>query len=419
MEPESLAPAGGVQLPGLAESLATIAERFERQGVLGVLLVDAGLLGTVESEFGVEARRRSLAALSSTIVEVGRERLDIDDLVVRGEIGRNEVVVLLFREHRDARFYREELPGFEVALRHALERRGHRVFYPYVRRRAALSTGLSVALRNPKFSAESQLRRALEEARQDAELNERLSSRRRRRQLHEVVLGRRVTSVYEPIVDVHSRTVFGYEALARGPAGTELRSPGTLFSLAEQEDVVFELDCLCRASGLEGAVDLPSGTKLFLNIRPTTIHDPNFRADRLIKTLAQCKLSPSEVVFEISEQESIGSFEVFREIRDYYHGLGFQIALDDVGAGYAGLESLLELSPEFIKVDRAFVSGVDQDPARQDLLSALLTVAKRTGAQVIGEGLDTIEELATLGRLGIPFGQGWLFGHPTPLRASE
>jgi EAL domain-containing protein (putative c-di-GMP-specific phosphodiesterase class I) len=157
--------------------------------------------------------------------------------------------------------------------------------------------------------------------------------------------------------------------------------------------------------------------KLFLNVRPTTIHDPNFRAEALRRTLDQCQISPSDVVFEISEQESIGNFDIFREVRDYYRDLGFQIALDDTGAGYSSLEAVMELSPEFIKVDRAFVTGIDEDPVRQELLRAMQSVADQIGARIIGEGLNTLEELETLKRLGIEFGQGWLFGKPTPLRA--
>ena len=112
-----------------------------------------------------------------------------------------------------------------------------------------------------------------------------------------------------------------------------------------------------------------------------------------------------------------GYAEFRNRVRDYYRRLGFQIALDDTGAGYASLEAVMELSPDFIKVDRAFVHGIDQDPARQELLRALRSVADRIGARIIGEGLDTLEELSTLGGLGIPFGQGWLFGKPHPLRS--
>jgi EAL domain-containing protein (putative c-di-GMP-specific phosphodiesterase class I) len=258
----------------------------------------------------------------------------------------------------------------------------------------------------------------MEEARRNHQLDEETARRAARHELLETILDHRVYSVYEPIVEVASRTVFGYEALARGPEGTSLHSPMALFTAAEKFELVFELDCVCRESGLRGAVDFPSGTKLFLNIRPTTIHDPSFREDRLIQTLEKRKLTPQDVVFEISEQESIRSFGAFREMCDYYRRLGFQFALDDTGSGYAGLEELLEIEPDYIKIDRSMVSGVDQDPARQDVLSALLQLADKMGSQVIGEGLDTLEELEMLGRLGIRFGQGWLFGRPTPLRAS-
>ena len=152
-------------------------------------------------------------------------------------------------------------------------------------------------------------------------------------------------------------------------------------------------------------------------MRPSTIHDPNFRAEALERTLQRCELAPSDVVFEISEQESIANFDIFREVRDYYGKLGFQIALDDVGAGYASLEAVMEIRPEFIKVDRAFCAKIDEDPGRQHLLRALQSLADRIGARIIGEGLDTIEELETLGRIGIHFGQGWLFGKPHRLRS--
>jgi EAL domain-containing protein (putative c-di-GMP-specific phosphodiesterase class I) len=231
------------------------------------------------------------------------------------------------------------------------------------------------------------------------------------------VIERKIYSVYEPIVDVHTRTVFGYEALARGPHGTDLHSPMKLFTLAGEQDFIFQLDSLCRRSGLDGAKDLPGGAKLFLNVRPSTIHDPNFRAEALERTLANCELQPSDVVFEVSEQESIQNFEMFREVRDYYGNLGFQIALDDVGAGYASLEAVMELEPAFIKVDRAFCAKIDEDPGRQQLLAALQSLAERIGARIIGEGLDTLEELETLGKIGIEFGQGWLFGKPHPLRS--
>jgi EAL domain-containing protein (putative c-di-GMP-specific phosphodiesterase class I) len=349
---------------------------------------------------------------------VAAERLAECDMIVRGEAGLNEMMVVIFREHRDARFYRQEIPGFEQVVARKLEREGAKIFYPYLKNAPILEMGYAVVLRNPKLGTETQLRMVIDEARTDARLNTSLSQRKRRRRFHELLLDQRVHSVYEPIVEVDTHVVYAYEALARGPEGTDFHMPIAMFTEAERQGLVYELDCLCRASGLAGAIDFPSGSKLFLNVLPSAIHDPNFRADRLIRTLAECRLSPRDVVFEVSEQESIRDFEAFREMRDYYRKLGFSFALDDTGSGYAGLEALLEISPEYIKVDRTFITGIDEDPVRQDLLRALKAVSEKTGAKIIGEGLDTLEELAMLSELGIHFGQGWLFGHPHPLRAA-
>jgi len=419
------APAGGPGagepevVRGLGEAMPDVGRRFTEAGALGLVLVEAAALAEIERAYGPEAHARAMANLAALVRDTAQFRLEPQDVVILGESGRSEMLLLLFRPGSDAFFQREGLPELQRVLAQTLASQGHRVGHPYLRRQAALHAGASYRLANPTISAATQIRAAIEEARRDAELSERVAARERRHRFLSVLVAEQVTSVYEPIVEVASRTVFGYEALARGPVGTEFHSPMTLFERAAEEGLVFELDALCRRRGLEGALDLPRGTKLFLNFRPTTIHDPSFRADALRKTLDRCRLSPSDIVFEISEQESIDNYWLFREVRDYYANLGFQIALDDTGAGYASLEAVMELTPEYIKVDRAFVQGIDQDPSRQELLKALHAVANRIGSRIIAEGLDTLEELNTLGELGIPYGQGWLFGKATPLRAPE
>jgi len=406
-------------LPRLGEVLPAVVQRFSHQRLLGVVLVDAAPLSAIEGANGYAAYSAVMTKLGALVREVADEMLDGEQLVVGGASGRSEIAVLLFRSEGDGSFYRSELPVFVRSVGKALEQRGSRVAYPYVQHAPALGIGYAAVVRNSFLGADSQLRGAIDEAREDAALRARAGARRRRHTFMGIVLAGEVTSVYEPIVDVTTKTVYAYEALARGPEGTEYRSPDALFEAAEDEGLLFELDCLCRRSGLDGAQGLPSGTALFLNVLPTTIHDPNFKPDALIRTLERSRLQPSDVVFEISEKQSIASFDVFREIRDEYRSLGFRFALDDTGSGYASLQSVIELEPEFIKVDRALVTGLDIDPAKQSLLRALQGVASSFGARIIGEGLDTLEELEMLEELEIPFGQGWLFGKPTPLRAAS
>jgi len=420
-EPDDLLPFAALPktetaLPSIGDSLPEVVERFGSHGALGVLAIDASAFAEIERSFGGSARFGAMLSLREVVEQLIGDRLGISDLILAGETGRNEIMVLLFRDLTETDFSSRELPDLQGALSQGLKARGTGIGYPHLKTPPRLPIGISASLCNPTIGADTQIRGAMEQARSDAALNETIAARRRRWKLFKLVLEGRIRSVYEPIVDVATRTVFGYEALARGPEGSEFHSPAALFRSASEEDFLFQLDRLCRTSGLDGARDFPGGAKLFLNIRPTTIYDPNFRSDALRRTLDGCGLTPTDLVLEISEQESISNFDIFREIRDYYGNLGFQIAMDDVGSGYASLESVIELCPEYVKVDRAFVAGIDEDRNRQELLRALHTVSEKIGARIIGEGLDTLEELETLGRLGIPFGQGWLFGKPHPLR---
>ena len=403
-------------LPALGPVLAQILAAFEAKPLLGAVVVDASPIGRIEDSHGHAARASILQQLGALVSSVAKQVFGDEAIVVTGETGRLEVVVLTFREGRDGRFYRDDLPNLVRAIDHALEKRGHRLVYPYAKKAPVLGVGFAALVRNPFLGADTQIRAAIEDAREDAQLKRQTAVRAQRHAFMSVLLAGRVSSVYEPIVDVATKTVFGYEALARGPVGTELHTPAVLFEAAEEHRLVFELDCLCRQSGLDGAVGLPEGTHLFLNVRPTAIHDPHFRPDVVTRTLERSGLSPRSVVFEISERESIANFTAFREIRDEYKSLGFRFALDDTGAGYASLQAVIELQPDFVKVDRSFVAGVDTDRAKQTLVRALQSVADSIGAQIVGEGLDTLEELEMLGKLSIPFGQGWLFGKPTPLR---
>ena len=189
----------------------------------------------------------------------------------------------------------------------------------------------------------------------------RLRDAERHRIFQDLILAEDVAILYEPIVNLTTNEILGHEALVRGPWKTDLHSPNRLFQLAEETGLVFELDCLCRRTALRGARGLEAGRKLFLNCLPTAIHDPAFRGEALRKTLEDLRLRPEDMVFEISERESIDNFAIFREARDYYKELGFQIALDDTDVAYGSLEAVMELVPDYIKVDLSLVRGIDTD----------------------------------------------------------
>ncbi len=399
-----------------SQDLALITEQLSKNGAVGLILIDASLLENIERSYGISAYRRATQELRSLILEISQQHLAADDLITAGDSGVDELAIFLFRPRTDCSFYHSELPKLAAIYSDHLLQRANRIVYPYQRDAPYLPVGTAIALHNPTLRETRQVRRALENARRDSDLNSRLEERRRYHRFAELVLSEDVTSLYEPIVNLTTREVLGYEALARGPRGSDVHSPNALFQMAHDTELVFELDCLCRRAALRGAHGLPAGKLLFLNILPTAIHDPNFRGDALRHTLEEMRLRPRDVVFEISEKESINNFAIFREARDYYSELGFKVALDDTGVAYGTLDKVMELSPDFIKIDLVLVRSIDTDPPRQELLRALHAVAGKLGAQIIAEGIETSEELATIQSLGIPYGQGFLFGRAAPLR---
>ena len=189
-----------------------------------------------------------------------------------------------------------------------------------------------------------------------------------------------------------------------------------LFHEAESAGLLFELDCLCRKMALEQACVLPRGRMLFLNCLPTSIGDPNLRVEGLRKVLEDYDLRPSDLVLEISESESIENFGVFREVSDSCREVGVRIAIDDAGTGYASLEAIMEIAPDFIKTDMGLVRGIDSDPPRQEVVRALASVARGIGAQVIAEGIETDVRAAGAARARRSLRSGLLLRRRHPRR---
>jgi EAL domain-containing protein (putative c-di-GMP-specific phosphodiesterase class I) len=352
--------------------------------------------------------------LLNLIRDVALEAVPAEDLLVTEERPRGSVLVFMFLPRSDSRFYTTRLRGLAARVANQIRRHGRRVVYPYLRDPLELPVGVAVALHNPTLKTERQIMHAIDQARADAKLEAGLQLRRSSRQVLKLILAGNLSVRFEPIVHLETAQVIGYEALTRGPARTELVNPVQLFHEAESAGLLFELDCLCRKLALEQASVLPRGKMLFLNCLPTSIGDPTLRVEGLRKVLENYELRPSDLVLEISESESIENFGVFREVSDSCREVGVRIAIDDAGTGYASLEAIMEITPDFIKTDMGLVRGIDSDPPRQEVVRALASVARGIGAQVIAEGIETEGELRALRELGVRYGQGYLFGAATP-----
>jgi diguanylate cyclase (GGDEF)-like protein len=225
-----------------------------------------------------------------------------------------------------------------------------------------------------------------------------------------------VRSLYQPIVDLGDGSIFAWEALARGPAGSTFESPPMLFGFAEEHNLVFPLERACRTAAISGFGPREPGRKLFLNVHPRTLADPCFSPGETRALLAARGLSSHDVVLEITERHSTKDFSLFHRTLEHYRNEGFKVAVDDVGAGHSGLWSLAEIRPDFIKLDMSLVRGIDVSPTKRALLETLLIFADKVGGKIVAEGIETARELSALVAMGAHYGQGYHLAKPAAPR---
>ncbi|RWU17710.1 diguanylate phosphodiesterase [Pseudomonas alkylphenolica] len=219
-------------------------------------------------------------------------------------------------------------------------------------------------------------------------------------------------SLFQPIVCVSERRILGYEALSRGPSNSPLHSPINLFAVARQAGRLTELEVACRESACRRFSHQDLDGKLFLNVSPESLLEPQYQSGRTLKMLHDLGLSPSRVVIELTEQTPTDDFELLFNALHHYRDMGFSIALDDLGAGYSSLRLWSELRPDYVKIDRHFIDGIHLDAVKREFVGSILQIARASRAQVIAEGIELAEELQVLTDMGVDLVQGYFLGRP-------
>ncbi len=219
-------------------------------------------------------------------------------------------------------------------------------------------------------------------------------------------------SLFQPIVCLSQRRILGYEALSRGPSNSPLHSPINLFAVARQAGRLTELEVACRESACRRFSQQQLEGKLFLNVSPESLLEPQYQSGRTLKMLNDLGLSPSRVVIELTEQTPTDDFQLLFNALHHYRDMGFSIALDDLGAGYSSLRLWSELRPDYVKIDRHFIDGIHQDAVKREFVGSILQIARASRAQVIAEGIELAEELKVLTDMGVDLVQGYLLGRP-------
>ena len=213
---------------------------------------------------------------------------------------------------------------------------------------------------------------------------------------------------YQPIVDIRTRATFAHEALVRGPAG---ESAGSVLGKVTESNR-YRFDQACRVKAVAGAAGLGMREYLSINFLPNAVYRPELCIRTTLEAARLYNFDTRRIIFEVTEGERVTDRAHLGNIINKYKELGFLTAIDDFGAGYAGLTLLADYQPDIIKLDMDLVRNIDKSAVRQAIVKGMMVICNDLGIRVIAEGIETPAERDTLADAGIALMQGYLFCRP-------
>lgn len=392
-------------LPTLPVMIERSRNLFKERGELVVLYLSFVRYSKIEEIYGWE----KLDAVLETTAAAVREFLDETSM-------SSSRVMVSFTNDDDFIFFHVPAAGVQAATENEITELvsrlqshvGSRIEAQHGEDVAALFdiyVGRAHVYYNPKIRLERLIYRGIREAANASRSIEERERARRVADLRTSLRDRGVYVDYHPIVVTETREIFGYEALARGVMRS-LRSPEVMFDVAAEADLVWELSRLCRSRAIEGIDSRLHGKELlFINVDPHDFNDPAFNENEIA--------SPERVVIEITERTAIKDYPKFRDRLKAFRDRGFRFAVDDAGSGYAGLGSIANLEPDFIKLDISLINAIDTNFIKQNLVETMVKFANDHGAMVIAEGVERAEEFNTVKQLGVHLVQGFYLHRPS------
>ncbi|WP_058023270.1 bifunctional diguanylate cyclase/phosphodiesterase [Pseudohongiella spirulinae] len=231
--------------------------------------------------------------------------------------------------------------------------------------------------------------------------------------LHQLIEDGEIHVLFQPVISGVEKKVVGYEALSRGPSDSPLHSPLTLFAAARHVGLLSELEILCRRKAMEKFVELGLDGLLFINVSPETLLEQHHNSGLTLKMLKDIGLAPSRVVIELTEHAPIDDVGLLSAALIHYRQMGFAIAIDDLGAGYSSLRLWTELKPDYVKIDRHFISNIHKDSVKREFVASLISMSKASRSHIVAEGVELAEEFNTLMHMGADWMQGFWFERPS------
>lgn len=394
-------------LPAVSLAMAKIRELLIEKRFLGILHVDIEQFERIEEEYGWaffdEFLRRAADVIMTEAVEIGA-------LPALNRVGSSAFFLFLPppREGSFQALMNDAAETIQSRLNDSLKQR-----FPHISSgEIAFFVGSAIITYSPQIRLERQIYRGLQLASDAVRQEEKKRKQQLVEEMREIIRENSVKIVYQPIVRASDCSIYGYELLTRGPESSSFRNSDMLFAFARENGMAWDLEKVAIESmveALKGQTGFGS-RKCLINLEAETLEAFAENFDQMVTFFAQ---TPEQFVFELTERAWIEDYSAFRDILQKLRERGVAIAIDDAGSGYASLEAIASLAPDYLKITKGLISTIGSEPIKQDLIKLLVELAHKINAKTIAEGIETPEEYRWCRELGIDLLQGFYLAKPS------
>lgn len=384
-----------------------IKETLIEQGEIGIVFIDIEQFEGIEAEYGWAFFDEFLKRVSEVVAAESKERF-FNAILAAQRVGGSSFFV--FHQTRGHDLSAEAAAeAMTNDLRQKLVKTLREQFPNMHPEQIGFYVGATRLVYQPQIRLERQIYHGMQIAADAVRDAEQQRKKQLARELRDIIRRKRVTTLFQPIVRARDATVFGYEILTRGPAHSSFRNSDMLFSFARESKLAWALENIALDCALRRLRAMNLADRKFLLNLEAEMFGEELKLHDMVNFFSEHR---GAFVFELTERAAIEDYKVFRGLLEEFRDKGIQIAIDDAGSGYASLEAIAALSPDYLKVTKSLVSTLSSEPIKQDLVRMLVDLASKINATTLAEGIETQEEFETCRELGIDLIQGYFFAHP-------
>jgi EAL domain-containing protein (putative c-di-GMP-specific phosphodiesterase class I)/CheY-like chemotaxis protein len=395
-------------LPTMPMVLARLKEMLIEQGEIGIVYVDIEQFESIEAEYGWAFFDEFLRCAGEAVATEARTRFP-KAIVAANLVGGSSFYIFFESRGTDLR----QETAFDLMANDVREKliAAMRERFPNMQQgQIGFFVGAARIDYRPQIRLERQVYQGMQTAGDAVRDAEQQRKKQLTRELRDIIRRKKVTTLFQPIVWAQKSTVFGYEVLTRGLPNSSFRNSDVLFGFAREAKLAWALETVSLEAALKRLRSFElNGKKFLLNLEAEMFEESEFRIHEMVSFFSEHR---GNFVFELTERAAIEDYAVFRRLLDEFREKGIEVAIDDAGSGYASLEAIAALAPDYLKITKGLVSTLADEPIKQDLVKMLVDLAAKIGAKTLAEGLETVEEYEWCRDLGIDLLQGYYLAHP-------